>query len=957
MRRFGDRAAVSRARQFTAFAVGLALVASAPAVGAAAAETARDVGCDDDNGGIEVPAGFCAGVFAEGLLNARQMVTAPNGTVYVAVADARDGSSTGGIVALRDGDGDGRAEQQQRFGDRGGNGIDYRDGWLYFAPNDGVVRYQVGDGDLTPSGPPETVVSGLPADGDHVNKTVIVGDDDRMLVNIGSASNACQVDNRQVGSPGIDPCPELSVRAGVWAFSATTLGQTAADGEQIAVGARNMVALDVEPSTGELFGVQNGRDQLDENWPELYTPTDDLTRPGEVLLQLGGGRDYGWPYCYFDPELGVNVLAPEYGGDGETVGRCADVELPLATFPAHWAPLSMLFTSAAALDGSYGEGAFVAFHGSRFDPSAQPDGPGYNVAFVPFDDGVPTGDWSVFADGFAGDESDLPDSAEHRPVGLAEGPDGALYVSDDRGGRIWRIVESDSPGGDGPGGDDTPADWVSYAAGDAEVPAVSSDAWAWMELREGDGVLHYSARVFGLDDAVAGHLHLGAPGENGPIVVPLQTPGQPGSSGCVSGQRGPEDACDTLDSAVCQDVLFGIDPSTPGAACGYADIGGTIEAADLTGALAGQGVDALRAAVAAGRVYANFHTSAYPAGEIRGQIVAPATGEGPRDAAAVEERAVTFTVQNVNRSLLDCPTDGAAYEIRGTLVGPSGAVETAETATLYLHGLEFGQFFWTLPVDGASFVERQARAGHVSVVIDRLGYDASGKPDGFDSCLGGQADITAQIVGQLRDGSYRVAPELNDVPQFDRVFLGGHSVGGLLSELTAASFGNVDGIIVASYSDTVLGEPTAAAAAANAAACDAGGQRTEGGDFPGGYAPFAPDVAAFRAAFFLSADKADIDTVTELRNLNPCGDTASFADAAAVNVANITAITVPVLVIIGREDPLFPPPAGATQASLFTGSDDVELVELSPSSHAVTVEDTAPAFAEAIAAWLTARSS
>jgi pimeloyl-ACP methyl ester carboxylesterase len=134
--------------------------------------------------------------------------------------------------------------------------------------------------------------------------------------------------------------------------------------------------------------------------------------------------------------------------------------------------------------------------------------------------------------------------------------------------------------------------------------------------------------------------------------------------------------------------------------------------------------------------------------------------------------------------------------------------------------------------------------------------------------------------------------------------------------------------------------------------CAAGGQRSEGGDFPTGYAPFAPTAADFRAGFFLSAKPKDIAAVTEMRNVNPCGDTATFAAAAAVNLANIGSIDVPVLVIIGSEDALFSPPSGPTQRDLFTGSPRVTLRELSPSSHAVTVEATAPEFSRQIAKWL-----
>ena len=97
--------------------------------------------------------------------------------------------------------------------------------------------------------------------------------------------------------------------------------------------------------------------------------------PSEEFVRILRGRDYGWPYCYHDPARG-NVLAPEYGGNDETAGRCADVKEPLTVLPVHWAPLSMLFYTGRQFPARYRRGVFVASHGSRFDPELQPAGSG-----------------------------------------------------------------------------------------------------------------------------------------------------------------------------------------------------------------------------------------------------------------------------------------------------------------------------------------------------------------------------------------------------------------------------------------------------------------------------------------------------------------------------------------------------------------------------------------------------
>ena len=137
------------------------------------------------------------------------------------------------------------------------------------------------------------------------------------------------------------------------------------------------------------------------------------------------------------------MLAPEYGGDGgKKAGACVALQPPVAAFPAHWAPNDLKIYKGRQFPRAYRGGAFIAFHGS-WNRAPGPQG-GYNIVFQALAGGKPSGDYIVFADGFAGDFKD-PGKAAHRPSGLAVGPDGALYVSDDVTGRIWRITFAGDP--------------------------------------------------------------------------------------------------------------------------------------------------------------------------------------------------------------------------------------------------------------------------------------------------------------------------------------------------------------------------------------------------------------------------------------------------------------------------------------------------------------------------------
>ncbi len=397
--------------------------------------------------GLELPDGFCATLFAEGVNGARHIVVAPNGDVFVNTVGPRSGRLTppggtppniGGIVALRSTKRGGKADVQRSFGVGGGTGIALAGNLLYATAGNSIVRYRLASGSLTPIGSPDTIVTGLPMTGSHHSHNFLL-QGRTLYVNIGSASNACQQHDRQAESPGFNPCIELDTRAGIWEFDATRLRQRPGDGRRFATGLRNSVALTRNPLDGYLYATVHGRDQLHDNWPSLFSAERSAENPGEELLRIDRGADYGWPYCYYDVDRRGLVLAPEYGGDGQKTAQCSSKAQPLMAFPGHWAPDGMVFYTGTQFPTSYRGGAFIAFHGSWNRAPLPQDG--FRVVFAPFRFNRPAGSYSTFADGFnpnRGKPGAQPGT--RRPVGLAEAPDGSLFVTDDAGGTVWRIT-------------------------------------------------------------------------------------------------------------------------------------------------------------------------------------------------------------------------------------------------------------------------------------------------------------------------------------------------------------------------------------------------------------------------------------------------------------------------------------------------------------------------------------
>lgn len=426
----------------------LLLAGQAPSLAQAESESPSQArGCASGEAAITLPPDFCATVFADNIGHARHIAVAPNGVVYVNTWSgpyySHKPPAGGFLVALQDTKGNGRADVQIRFGESaesggfGGTGIALYNGALYAEDGDRILRYALPEGTIAPRSAPAVIVSGLPVTGDHPMHPFAIDAKGNLYIDSASATNSCQVENRMPNSPGINPCSELETRGGIWLYDANRTGQKFSPAERFATGLRNSEGIAFD-SAGRIFATQHGRDQLAENWPGLYRPEQGANEPAEELVELKRGGDYGWPECYFDDVQQKLVLAPEYGGDGgKAVGQCAQKQGPIASFPAHWAPNDLLLYDGQQFPAAYRGGAFIAFHGS-WNRAPFPQG-GYNIVFQPFADGKPSGPFVVFADGFAGAAKE-PAEAIHRPSGIATGPDGSLYISDDVRGRIWRIT-------------------------------------------------------------------------------------------------------------------------------------------------------------------------------------------------------------------------------------------------------------------------------------------------------------------------------------------------------------------------------------------------------------------------------------------------------------------------------------------------------------------------------------
>ena len=412
---------------------------------------------DPDDGGLFLPPGFRALVYADNLVvnkrvgrnheKLRGLAVAPNGDVYAK-------GLYGGIWALRDTNGDGRADVIREFGPGdGGTHIMFHNGYLYHSSRTTVYRYPYTPGELVPSSPPEIIVHDLPARWAHDQKAFAFDESGHILVEVGSPYNVYSQPDRQRGAKGFSPEEVAKFQetyGGFWLFDADKTNQTQADGVRFSTGHRHCLALAWQPVSKHFFMCMMGRDQLDTVDPDDYDALDNAERVAEEFHLLQQGANLGWPYTYWDPFKRARMVAPEYGGNNRKRDDNPAFDKPLIAFPAHWAPLQMCLYQGTQFPSKYRGGMFLAFHGS-WNRAPLPQA-GYRVVFIPFDaKGMPTGQYENFADGFAEVDhfTDTRD-ARYRPCGVAVGPDGSLYISDTERGRIWRVIytgETNAPAG------------------------------------------------------------------------------------------------------------------------------------------------------------------------------------------------------------------------------------------------------------------------------------------------------------------------------------------------------------------------------------------------------------------------------------------------------------------------------------------------------------------------------
>lgn len=325
-------------------------------------------------------------------------------------------------------------------------------------------------------------------------------------------------------------------------------------------------------------------------------------------------------------------------------------------------------------------------------------------------------------------------------------------------------------------------------------------------------------------------------------------------------------------------------------------------------------------------------------------------------AATVVDEAISFEVVNQNRSSAPCPTDGRTYRLSATLVAPARALRPGggRAATLYLHGFGISGATWRpRAVAGYDLAVGLANRGHTSVILDRLSFGGSDVPHGFFACIGGEADVAHQIIDALREGDYATTRR-RPVP-FKRVALSGHSAGAQIAGLTAMTFGGVDALVSMSFEggSQAMSPDLLRIAAMSSSVCATGGEAKRPGQPHGYQAKFVRGNERF---YVRDIEPALADELVALEERAPCGMGASVPQGALAYQQGVGSITAPVLVVFGTHDALFTPGAGRRARDAFTGSGDVQLLEVPEAGHMVMFERGAPTVLHRhLSDWLTAR--
>lgn len=390
---------------------------------------------------LTLPRGFHATVVAEGLGPVRHLAVRNNGDIYLSTGRgiAREGGD--GIIALHLGP-DHKADRVEHFGIvDGGTGIAIWHNDLYAASPTRVYRFRFHGNALLPNAEPEVIVDDI-SRSKQSNHAIAISKQGDLFVTDDGTDNICTSSGgpSELNPAGLKPCPDLGVRAGIWRFTASKVGQSFAKGEQVATGIRDMTALTLSDD-GKLYAFMHGRDSTAKQFPKIVTANEDDQIADEMAV-VAKGADFGWPYSYYDGVRKVQLVSPEYGGDGKQQAAGTIVN-PVLTFQSkRAAPVDMVTYEGKNFPAQYRDGFFIALHGTG---GQKIDGgkTGHNVVFVPRGTASDIGAPVVFADGFAGppklDSKGRP-VIRYRPVGLAVGPDGALYVADSNQGRLWRIA-------------------------------------------------------------------------------------------------------------------------------------------------------------------------------------------------------------------------------------------------------------------------------------------------------------------------------------------------------------------------------------------------------------------------------------------------------------------------------------------------------------------------------------